>query len=79
MLLLEKRTCKKCHRELKKARWRRFKNGTFHLVKWCQTCERFWGNPIPPTRAAEFGAEDREVAIRRLTVQHDQTWGLFTD
>ena len=65
--------CRLCWNQVKTVKWRRFKNGTVHLVWWC--CDRqAAGNPIPKKYATELGAEPYGLAWTRLTMEHDQTW-----
>lgn len=69
--------CRRCQREVVgQPRWRRFKNGSIHLVWWC--CGRQVGDPLPKREASRFGIESYEQALARLTVEHDNTWPVFT-
>jgi hypothetical protein len=65
--------CTRCKKHATgQPRWRRFKNGSVHLVWWC--CGKQCGDPIPKREASSFGLESYEQAVARLTVEHDQTW-----
>lgn len=56
------------------AQWRRFKNGSVHLVWWC--CGKQVGDPLPKERWAEFDIDPYEVAVARFTIAHDESWTL---
>lgn len=65
--------CLKCRRLITTADWRRFSNGSVHLVRVC--CGTWKGNPLPKTEAIKFGClETYERACARLTVANDSTW-----
>lgn len=68
-------TCRRCQRPVESAAWRRFKNGSVHLVWWCGECERqAAGNPLPKEWAGRFNLESFETAQARLTLASGVGW-----
>jgi hypothetical protein len=65
--------CKRCKQIVEgPPRWKRFSNGSVHLVWWC--CDRQVQDPIGKYMAEQFHLEPYEQAVARLTVEYDTTW-----
>lgn len=66
-------TCRGCGLRVKTVRWRRFKNGTMHLVWFC--CgKQAAGNPLPKHYARLFDVVPEHVAHARLTLESGEGW-----
>jgi hypothetical protein len=60
--------CRCCKQTVTRVEWRRFSDGTVHLVFWC--CGRQVGDPLPKTQASAYGCIPHAMA--QITTPSDR-------
>ena len=72
--MLPGKICRRCKNTIPRPTWRRYKNGSVHLLWQCECGITGAQQPIPARLAEAYGLESKDQAMARLSVEADKTW-----